>query len=51
MAFFAHRTGGGAHIVAGTGGVQMVMLVRNKKEYFTDFIARKAEAQKAQTSD
>lgn len=44
MAFFAHRAGGGAHVVAGFGGVQMVMLVRNKKEYFTDFIAREAQA-------
>jgi hypothetical protein len=43
MAFFAHRVGGGAHVVAGYGGVQMVMLVRSKKEYFTDFITREAK--------
>ena len=32
------------YIVAGTGGVQMTMLVRDRREYFTDFIARQAKA-------
>ena len=45
MAKFVHSLSGGTHILAGAGGVQMVMLVRNKKETFTDFIAREAKAQ------
>ncbi|MEQ1636915.1 MAG: phosphodiester glycosidase family protein [Methylococcales bacterium] len=47
MAVFEYRSGGGGvHIVAGAGGVEMVMLVRSQKEYFMDFIAREAKAQK-----
>ena len=31
------------YIVAGTGGVQMTMLVRDRREFFTEFIARQAK--------
>lgn len=45
MAFFVSTKSSGVHIVAIAGGVQMVMMVRDRKEYFTDFIAREAKAQ------
>jgi hypothetical protein len=41
---FVHTLSGVTHLVAAAGGVQMVMLVRRKREYFTDFIAREAKA-------
>lgn len=44
MTAFTYALSGGTHIIAGAGGAQMVMLVRRKKEYFTDFIAREAKA-------
>jgi len=44
MSAFEHRLSGGTHIIAGVSGVQMTMLVRNRKEYFTDFIEREAKA-------
>ena len=34
---------GNTQILACTGGVQMIMLVRRSKEYFTDFIKRAAQ--------
>jgi hypothetical protein len=45
MAYFSRAQSNGVQLVAGVGGVQMVMLVRNRKEYFMDFIAREAKAQ------
>ena len=44
MAVFKYSLSGGTHIIAGAGGLQMTMLVRNRKEYFTDFIEREAKA-------
>jgi hypothetical protein len=44
MTAFSHVLSGATHIVAGAGTMQMVMLVRNRKEYFTDFIEREAKA-------
>lgn len=44
MTAFKYELSGGTHIIAGAGGVQMFMLVRSKKEYFTDFIDREAKA-------
>ncbi|MFI3199776.1 MAG: peptidoglycan-binding domain-containing protein [Methylococcaceae bacterium] len=41
---FKHSLSGGTHIIEGGNGVQMVMLVRSRKEYFTDFIVREAKA-------
>jgi len=41
---FKCTSSGGRHLVEGTDAVQMVMLVRRTKEYFTDFIAREAKA-------
>lgn len=35
-----------SNIITGEGGVEMIMLVRKKKEFFTDFIAREATAKK-----
>lgn len=45
MGSFAYSFSGGTHIVAGAGGIEMVMLVRSKRELFTDFIDREAKAQ------
>lgn len=45
MAYFGRTQSGDVQLVAAVGGVQMVMLVRNRKEYFMDFIAREAKAQ------
>ncbi|MEY4590452.1 MAG: hypothetical protein RL497_2528 [Pseudomonadota bacterium] len=42
MTQFSHSSIGNTHIIACTGGVQMIMLVRRTKEYFTDFIKRAA---------
>jgi hypothetical protein len=44
MANFAKSVSGATHIVAAAGGIQMMMLVRSKKEYFKDFIEREAKA-------
>jgi hypothetical protein len=46
MSAFTYKLSGATHIVTGASGVQMVMLVRKGREYFTDFIAREAKAQK-----
>jgi Phosphodiester glycosidase len=44
MSFFTNTFSSGTHIIAAAGGVQMVMLVRSRTEYFTDFIEREARA-------
>lgn len=46
MSNFQHRTSGNVHIVAAAGQVQMVMLVRKRKELFTEFIEREAKEQR-----
>lgn len=46
MGQFVNKRSGATHIVAGAGGVEMMMLVRSKKEYFTEFIEREAKAKK-----
>ena len=38
MSGFSQKFANETHIVAGAGGVQMTMLVRDRREYFTDFI-------------
>ncbi len=43
MATFKANLMSGTHIITASGGVNMFMLVRKKKEYFTDFIAREAK--------
>ena len=44
MTSFSHILKRETHIVTAMGGAQMFMLVRKKKEYFMDFIAREAKA-------
>lgn len=44
MSGFSQKFANETYIVAGAGGVQMTMLVRDRREYFTDFIERQAKA-------
>lgn len=44
MTSFSYLFKGGTHIVTSVDNVQMLMLVRKKKEFFTDFIANEAKA-------
>ena len=44
MAVFKYSNSGATHMVAGTGNVQMVMIARTAKEFFTTFIEREAKA-------
>ena len=46
MGSFVHKTSGNTHIVAAAGGIEMVMLVRDRKEFFTAFIEREVAARK-----
>jgi len=46
MTVFKHKLIQNIHLSTATSGVQMVMLVRSGKEYFTDFIEREAKSQK-----
>ncbi len=43
MTTFTYSLSGGTYIIEGTGSVQMIMLVRSRKEYFTDFIEREVK--------
>jgi hypothetical protein len=45
MANFSERKDGSIFVVEGTGQPQMAILMRNRKEKFTDFIDREAKAQ------
>ena len=44
MSGFSQNFSNETYLVAGAGGVQMTMLVRDRREYFTDFIERQAKA-------